>query len=146
MGLVKASIRNVHAVVVLALLIMVVGSLAVLTIPVDILPVFKAPAVQVMTYYSGMPSGSIEKTITNRIERLTNQATGCREVESKSTLGVSVVRLAFRDDIDPTAALTQVNSLALGTLPTLPPGTLPPVVVPYDPTASLPLGLLSVTS
>src|SRR5262249_19591657 len=52
----------------------------------------------------------------------------------------------FRDDIDPNGALTQVNSLALGTLPTLPPNTLPPVVLPFDPTGTLPLGVLSVTS
>src|SRR5262249_54280277 len=87
-----------------------------------------------------------EKTITNRIERWTNQATGCQRIESKSTLGVSVVRLYFQDDIDPNGALTQVNSLALGTLPTLPPNTLPPVVVPFDPTGTLPLGILTVSS
>jgi multidrug efflux pump subunit AcrB len=146
MGIVRFSIKYIHVVYVLALLMVVLGSLAILTIPVDILPSFNAPAVQVMTYYSGMPTSSVEKTITNRIERWTNQATGCQSVESRSTLGVSVVRLMFRDDIDPTAALTQVNSLALGTLPTLPPNTLPPVVLPYDPTASIPLGVLSVTS
>jgi multidrug efflux pump subunit AcrB len=99
-----------------------------------------------MTYFSGMPTASVEKTITNRIERWTNQATGCQRVESKSTLGVSVVRLYFQDDIDPNGALTQVNSLALGTLPTLPPNTLPPVVQPFDPTGTLPLGVLTVSS
>ena len=148
MWIVKASLKNPYAVTVLAVLILVLGftTLFVWEMPIDILPVFKAPAVQVMTYYQGMPTGSVETTITNRIERWTNQAAGCRLVESKSTLGVSVVRLYFRDDIDPTGALTQVNSLALGTLPTLPPNTLPPVVLPFDPTATLPLGVLSVTS
>src|SRR5713226_3550824 len=146
MWIVKASLKNPYAVSVLALMILVVGLVAITNIPVDILPVFKAPAVQVMTYYQGMPTSSVEKTITNRIERWTNQATGCQRVESKSTLGVSVVRLYFRDDIDPNGALTQVNSLALGTLPTLPPNTLPPVVLPFDPTGTLPLGILTVTS
>lgn len=146
MWIVKASLKNPYAVSVLALLILVLGLVAVASIPVDILPTFKAPAVQVMTYYGGMPTASVEKTITNRIERWTNQATGCQRVESKSTLGVSVVRLYFRDDIDPNGALTQVNSLALGTLPTLPPNTLPPVVLPFDPTGTLPLCVLSVTS
>src|SRR5262249_24580802 len=112
----------------------------------DILPVFKAPAVQVMTYFQGMPTSAIEKTISNRIERWTNQATGCRLVESRSTQGVSIVRLYFRDDIDPNGALTQVNSLALGTLATLPPNTLPPVVLPFDPTGTMPLGVLAVTT
>src|SRR5438132_11264580 len=146
MWIVKASLQHPYAVAVLAFMILVVRVVAVGSIPVDTLPVFKAPAVQSMTYYAGMPTASVEKTITNRIERWTNQATGCRLVESKSTLGVSIVRLYFRDDIDPNGALTQVNSLALGTLPTLPPNTLPPVVLPFDPTGTLPLGVLTVTS
>src|SRR5437763_13648198 len=133
MWLIKASLRNPYMVAALVFMTLVLGVLAAASIPVDILPVFKAPAVQVMTYYQGMPTASVEKTITNRIERWTNQAMGCQRVESKSTLGVSVVRLYFRDDIDPNGALTQVNSLALGTLPTLPPNTLPPVVLPFDP-------------
>src|SRR5438552_9203881 len=146
MWIVKAALKNPYAVAVLAFMIMVLGIVAMTRIAVDILPVFKSPAVQVMTYYAGMPTSSVEKTITNRIERWTNQATGCQLVESKSTLGVSVVRLYFRDDVDPNGALTQVNSLALGTLPTLPPNTLPPVVLPFDPTGTLPLGVLSVRS
>src|SRR5262249_1720342 len=88
----------------------------------------------------------IEKTITNRVERWVNQAPGVRSVESRSVPGVSVVRLYFRDEIDPNAALTMANSLALGTLPTLPPNTLPPVVLPFDPTGTLPLGILTVNN
>ena len=63
-----------------------------------------------------------------------------QKIESKSVPGVSVVKLYFRDDIDPNSALTLTNSLALGTLPTLPPNTLPPVVLPFDPTGTNPLG------
>src|SRR5436305_2169727 len=146
MWIVKASLKNPYAVVVLALLIVVLGVVAVLNIPVDILPVFKAPAVQIITYFQGMPASSIEKTITNRVVRWVNQAPGAAEVQSKSVVGVSTVKVFFRDDIDPTAALTMTNSLALGTLPTLPPNTLPPVVLPFDPTATLPLSILTVTN
>src|SRR5437660_4137842 len=146
MWIVKAALKNPYAVIVFALMILVLGALAIWNIPVDILPAFKAPAVQVLTYFQGMPASSIEKTITNRIERWVNQSPGVLRVESKSVPGVSVVRLYFRDDIDPNGALTMTNSLALGTLPTLPPNTLPPVVLPFDPTGTIPLGVLSVTS
>ena len=142
MGIVKAALGNVYAVIVLALLILVLGLVAVASIPVDILPVFRAPAVQVLTYYTGMSAGSIEKTITNRLERWVNQAPGTMRIESRSVPGVSVVKSYFRDEIDPNAALTIANSLALGALPTLPPNTLPPVVMPFDPTGTLPLGIL----
>lgn len=146
MWVVKAALKNPYAVLVLALMIVVVGAVALVSIPVDILPVFKAPAVEVLTYYQGMPASSVEKTITNRIERWVNQAPGARLVESKSVPGVSVVKIYFRDDIDPNGALTLTNSLALGTLPTLPPNTLPPVVLPFDPTGTLPLGILTVNN
>jgi len=126
------------------LMLCVVGSLCLFRIPVDILPVFNAPAVQVLTYFPGMPAESIEKTITNRIERWVNQAPGAREVESKSVPGVSIVKVYFREDIDPNEALTLTNSLALGALPNLPPNTLPPVALPFDATGTLPVGILTV--
>jgi multidrug efflux pump subunit AcrB len=146
MWLIKASLKNPYMVATLCLMILALGTLAILNIPIDILPVFRAPAVQVITYFQGMPASSIEKTITNRIERWVNQAPGAAKVESKSVVGVSTVKVFFRDDIDPTAALTMTNSLALGTLPTLPPNTLPPVVLPFDPTATMPLGILTVSN
>jgi multidrug efflux pump subunit AcrB len=146
MWLIKASLKNPYMVASLCLMIVALGILAIAGIPIDILPVFRAPAVQVITYYQGMPASSIEKTITNRVERWVNQAPGAAKVESKSSVGVSTVRVFFRDDIDPNAALTMTNSLALGTLPTLPPNTLPPVVLPFDPTATIPLGILTVSN
>ena len=126
MGLVRLALGNIYGVVVFALFICVLGSVAIVSIPVDILPAFKVPAVQVLTYYNGMPAASVEKTLTNRVERWVNQSPGVLRIESKSVPGVSVVRLYFRDDIDPNGALTMTNSLALGTLPTLPPNTWTP--------------------
>jgi multidrug efflux pump subunit AcrB len=153
MWIVKASLKNPYAVVALVLVILAVGvgvpylaPGALFNIPVDILPVFNAPAVQVLTYFQGMPASSIEKTITNRTERWVNQGPGVERIESKSVPGVSIVKLYFRDDIDPNAALTMTTSLAQGTLPTLPPNTLPPVTLPFDPTGTLPLGILTVSN
>jgi multidrug efflux pump subunit AcrB len=59
MWIVKAALKNPYAVVVFVLMILVLGGLAIWSIPVDILPVFKAPAVQVLTYFQGMPASSI---------------------------------------------------------------------------------------
>jgi multidrug efflux pump subunit AcrB len=142
--LIRLSVRNPYMVGALVLMLAILGGLSLANIPVDILPVFKAPAVQVLTYYPGMPAASIEKTITNRIERWVNQAPGARLVESRSVPGVSIVKVYFRDDVDPNEALTLTNSLALGALPTLPPNTLPPVAMPFDATGTLPVGILTV--
>ena len=58
MWLIKVSIKNPYMVATLVFLILVLGALAVVAIPKDILPVFKAPAVQILTYYQGMPAES----------------------------------------------------------------------------------------
>jgi len=146
MGLVRLALRNFHGVVVLALIILVLGGIALASIPVDVLPVFKAPAVQVLTYFNGMPARSIERTITDRIERWVNQAPGVQTVESRSVVGVSVVKLYFQETVDPNSALTMSASLAQAARPYLPTNTLPPVLLPFDPTGTLPLGILTVSN
>src|SRR5262245_56098807 len=146
MWLVRAALSNFHAVIVLMLLVVVLGTVAMMGIAVDILPSFKAPAVQVLTYFNGMPAESTERIITDRVERWVNQSPGVRQVESRSVTGVSVVKLYFRDDTDPTAALTMSNSLALSAMPALPSNSLPPVVLPFDPTGTLPLGIITVSN
>src|SRR5947208_16009097 len=101
MGLVRLALGNVYGVVVFALFIMVLGSVAIVSIPVDILPAFKVPAVQVLTFYGGMPARSVERTMTDRVERWVNQSPGASNVESRSVTGVSVVRVYFREGTDP---------------------------------------------
>ncbi len=145
-GLIRASLRNPIAVTVLVLTLGLLGGLSASVIPIDILPVFKSPAVQALIFYSGMPAASIEKNITSRMERGVVQATGGYRIESRSIVGVSIVRDYFRSDIDRSGALTETNSLAGWEYPTMPPGTLPPVVLPYDPTSSTPVCLLALDS
>ncbi|HUY31610.1 MAG TPA: efflux RND transporter permease subunit [Pirellulales bacterium] len=144
-GLIRASLNNIHAVIVFVLTLIVLGSLTTFgQIPIDILPVFKSPAVQVLTFYGGMPAEGMEKDITNRMERWVGQSNGMKRQESRSIVGASIVRNYFFDDVDPNGALTQVNSLALGVMPNLPPGTLPPVVLPFDPTGTVPVCLVAL--
>src|SRR5262249_16292426 len=145
-GLIRFSLRNWHAVIVFVLTIVVVGVLALTEIPFDILPVYKKPAVQVLTFYGGMPASSVEKDISNRMERWTGQAAGTERQESRSITGASIIRNYYRDDIDPNGALTQVNSLASAAIPNLPPGTLPPVILPFDPTGTVPVCLVALDS
>jgi multidrug efflux pump subunit AcrB len=145
-ALIKASLKNPHAVTVMALTIAVVGILSVVSIPIDILPVFKSPAVQTLTFYGGMPADGVANDITNRMERWVGQASGTKRQESRSIVGASIVRNYFQDAVDPNGALTQVNSLALASIPNLPPGTLPPVVLPFDPTSTTPACVLAVDS
>jgi multidrug efflux pump subunit AcrB len=145
-GLIRASLNNPHAVIVAMLTIVVMGVLCLTRIPIDILPIFKAPAVQVLTFYAGMPATSVEKDITNRLERWTGQANNMSRQESRSIVGASIVRNYFQTSADPNGALGQVMSLTTGAIPMLPPGTLPPVVLPFDPTSTVPACIIALDS
>jgi multidrug efflux pump subunit AcrB len=149
MWLVRLALRNPYAVLVLALGILVLGLFILLgpnRIPNDLLPQFKTPAVQILTLYPGMPAETIERDMNTRLQRWTGQSVGIEHQEAKAMLGVSIVRDFFQEHIDPNDAMAQVTSLAMSDLYYLPPGTIPPMVMPYDPTASIPLCLFSVAS
>ncbi len=142
----QLAFKNKYLIIVLSLLIAVISIVAIKKLPVDILPNYKTSAVQVLTLYPGMPAEVMEKDITSRIERWTGQSNGIARQESKSMIGVSIVKDFFTEDIDPNTALSQVTSLAMSDLYYLPPGTIPPMVMPFDPSASIPLTLLAVSS
>lgn len=146
MKFLKAVLSSPHAVMVMVLAILVLGVTALSRIPTDLLPIFETPAVQILTFYPGMPAEVVEKDITTRLERWTGQSNGIARQESKSLIGVSIVKDYFRPDVDPNTAMSQVTSLAMSDLYYLPPGTIPPMVMPFDPTASIPLALLTVSS
>ena len=144
MRLVRAALHNPYWVIVFTLIIAILGGVCAVLLPKDILPTFKTSAVQVVTFYPGMPAEVMEKDITSRLERWTGQSNGIARQESKSMVGVSIVKDFFRPDIDPNTAMSQVTSFAMSDLFYLPPGTIPPMVMPFDPTASVPLALLTV--
>ncbi len=146
MGLVKAALKNPYLVIVMALAIIVIGVTSFFRLPADLLPIFKTPAVQILTFYPGMPAVVMERDIMSRLERWTGQSMGIEHQEAKAMIGVCVVKDFFREDIDPNTAMSQVTSLAMSDLFYMPPGTIPPMIMPFDPTASIPLCLLSISS
>jgi multidrug efflux pump subunit AcrB len=145
-GLIRFSLGNPRAITVLMLTIVLLGVVSLALIPADILPTYRSPAVQILTFYNGMSASTIEAAITSRVERGTGQAPGMLRQESRSLLGASIIRNYYTDDVDPNGALTQVNSLVTLEIPTMPPGTLPPVVMPYDPTAATPACIIALNS
>lgn len=146
MRAIESGLKNPYVVVVAALAVVVVGVVAGARIPADLLPQFKTPAVQIVTFYPGMAPEVVEGDITSRLERWTGQSVGIERQESKSLLGVSIVKDFFRENISFDTAMSQVTSYAMSDLYYLPPGTVPPMVMPFDPTASVPLCLVTVSS
>jgi multidrug efflux pump subunit AcrB len=146
MRLVGFAVKHPYTVIVAVLAVVVLGLTSIARMPVDILPQFRTPAVQVVTSYPGMPAEVMEKDITTRLERWTGQSVGIARQESRSMVGVSIVKDFFHEEIDPATAIAQVSSYAMSDLFYLPPGTIPPMVMPFDPTATMPLALVTVSS
>lgn len=142
--LVSFAVGNPHFIIVACLLVGVLGALALSRIPKDLLPASDAPAIQILSFYPGMPVEQVEKNLTARFERYTGQAIGVERQDSRSLLGVSVVRNFFNSSSDLNGATAQTTSMAMSVLSRLPPGTQPPLILPFDPMASVPLGLVGV--
>ncbi len=137
------SIRNPYFIVVICLALAVIGINALSRMPVDLFPPINLPVVVVATFYSGMPPQDIEVDITNPLERFFTQASGIDHMESRSLLGVSIIKAYFQPGTDADADVTQLSNLALADLKRLPPGTLPPLVLKSD-ASSLPVCLVTV--
>ena len=139
----KFSIRNPYFIIVICLVLLVLGVTSVARMPVDLFPSINIPEVVVATFYSGMPPQDIEIDITNPLERFFTLASGIDHMESRSMLGVSIIKIYFQPGTNADADVTEISNLALADLKRLPPGTLPPVVLKFD-ASSLPVCLVTV--
>ena len=137
------SIRNPYFISVICLVLLVIGVTSLARMPVDLFPPINLPEVVVATFYSGMPPEDIETDITDPLERFFTLASGVDHMESRSLLGVSIIKVYFQPGTSPDADVTELSNLALADLKRLPPGTLPPVVLKFD-ASSLPVALVTV--
>jgi multidrug efflux pump subunit AcrB len=140
----KFSIANPFFIIVVCLTICLLGVVSVGSMPVDLFPPINLPQVVVATFYNGMPPQDVEVDITSPLERFFTLASGIDHMESRSMLGVSMIRVFFQPGTNADADVTQLSNLALADLKRLPPGTLPPVVLKSD-ASSLPVCLVAVS-
>jgi multidrug efflux pump subunit AcrB len=139
----RFSIRNPYFIIVICLVLTVIGITSVVRMPVDLFPAINLPEVVVATFYSGMPPEDIEVDITDPLERFFTLASGIDHMESRSLLGVSIIKIYFQPGTNADADVTEISNLALADLKRLPPGTLPPVVLKFD-ASSLPVCLVTL--
>jgi multidrug efflux pump subunit AcrB len=139
------ALRNPHFIIVGCLLVTILGVLSYAMLAKDLLPSVKSPAVQILSFYPGMPVDDVAANLSSRFELYTGQATGIIRQESRSLNSVSVVRNYFSEDTDLNSAMSQTASLVMSVLRRLPPGTQPPLLLPFDPTATVPIALVAVS-
>ena len=133
MWIVELALRRPYTFVVMALLITLIGGVAIVNMPVDIFPYIDLPVVSAVWTYTGISPEEMEKRIVTVFERsLTTTVNDIEHVESQSYNGVSVVRIFLHPGARVEMAVAQVGAVSQATLRIMPPGIYPPNVVKYD--------------
>ncbi|SEK13366.1 efflux RND transporter permease subunit [Paraburkholderia diazotrophica] len=148
MWIVKLALRRPYTFVVLAVLLFIVGPLAILRTPTDIFPNIDIPVVSIVWSYNGFSAEDMAHRITSNYERaLTSDVDDIEHIESQSLNGVSVVKVFFHPGADINRAIAEAASNSASILRVLPPGTLPPNIITYNASTVpvLQLGLSSPT-
>ena len=106
---------------VLALVIMLIGGLAILKLPVNQYPSIAPPSVSISVSYPGASAQTVQDTVVQVIEQQLNGIDGLRYISSESNSDGSMrISVTFEQDVDPDIAQVQVqNKLQLAT-PLLP--------------------------
>jgi multidrug efflux pump subunit AcrB len=145
-GVAAFSVGNPHLMIVICIIIVLLGAIGITSMPKDLLPSSNQPAVQILSIYPGMATLNVETDLTWKFERYTGQAVGLSHQESRSMPGISVVKNFFDPKAaDQNSAMSQTTALIMSVLRRLPPGAQPPIVLPFDPMANVPLALVAVT-
>jgi multidrug efflux pump subunit AcrB len=130
----------------MAVLIAVLGSLSILSMPKDIFPYIDIPVLSVIWSYNGLSPDEMSSRITTVFERgLTSTVNDIEHIESSSYNGVAVIRIFFQPNVKIDLAIAQVVAVSQPIQRILPPGIFPPGVIKFD-ASSVPILQLSLSS
>jgi multidrug efflux pump subunit AcrB len=121
--LVKIALKRPYTFVVLAILLLIAGTLSALRMPTDIFPNIRIPVIAVAWSYSGMPPDQMSGRITTSFERvLTTTVNDIEHIEANSYTGFGIVKVFFQPGVDIATANAQVTAVAQTMLRQLPAG------------------------
>src|SRR5271155_4330068 len=133
MWIVRLALRRPYTFVVLALLLMILGPLAVLNTPTDIFPNIDIPVVSIIWQYTGLSPNQMANRIVYQSERtMTTTVNDIEHIESQSMNGIGVIKIFFQPKVNIGNAVAQVTAVAQTQLRTLPQGTTPPLIIQYS--------------
>ena len=132
-ALVRIALTRPYTFVVMALLLLIIGPLAVLRTPTDIFPDIRIPVISVIWQYTGLQPDQMAGRITTPFQRgLTTTVNDIEHIEATSYNGIGIVKIFFQPNVDIRTANAQVTAIAQTAVKQMPPGATPPLILNYN--------------
>jgi multidrug efflux pump subunit AcrB len=145
MWIVKLALRRPYTFVVMAILILVMGGIAIFRTPTDIFPNIDIPVVSVIWNYNGLVPKDMADRIVSVTERnMTTIVDNIEHVESQSLYGIAVVKVFMQPNASIDRAVAQITASSQTQLRQLPAGTTPPLIIAYS-ASSVPVMQLALS-
>jgi multidrug efflux pump subunit AcrB len=146
MWIVQLALRRPYTFIVLALLILIIGPLAILRTPTDIFPNINIPVVSTIWRYTGLSTEEMEGRIVTNYERaMSATVNDIARIESQTYNGIGVVKVFFHPSANLPASLAQIIAIAQTVIGGYPQGTTPPLILTYN-ASTVPILQLSLSS
>ena len=145
-SIVRLALSRPYTFVVMAILILIFGTISAIRTATDIFPDIGIPVISVIWSYTGLPADDMSGRILSVYERsLSTTVNDIEHVESQSVSGYGVVKIFFQPSVNINAAQAQVTAISQTILKQLPPGITPPQVLVYN-ASSVPILQLALSS
>ena len=136
MWIVQVALRRPYTFVVLAIIILLFGTLSAVRTPKDVFPSIDIPVVSVVFQYNGMLPEDISGRFVYFFERtVTATTTDIEHIESNSMINYGIIKIFFDNHVDVASALSEVTATAQVVLKYFPRGSVPPYVLFYSATS-----------
>jgi len=133
MWIVRLALRRPYTFVVAAILLLILGPVAILRTPTDIFPNINIPVVSVIWNYGGLEPEEMSNRITYIYERiLTTTVNDIEHIESQSYNGIGITKVFFHPGVQIANAVAQVTAVSQTIVRQFPQGTTPPLVIQYN--------------
>jgi multidrug efflux pump subunit AcrB len=133
MWIVRLALRRPYTFVVMAILILIMGTLAIVRTPTDIFPNINIPVVSIIWTYNGLVPEDMADRIVSITERaLTTTVDNIEHIESQSLYGIAVVKVFLQPTASVQQGIAQITAVSQTQLKQLPAGTTPPLILAYS--------------
>src|SRR5437660_2522701 len=132
-ALVRIALSRPYTFVVLPLLLVIIGPLAALRTPTDIVPEIRIPVIGVVWNYAGLPPDQMAGRITTPFQRaLTTTVNDIEHIVANSYNGIGIIKIFFQPNVNIQTANSQLTAISQTLLKQMPPGATPPLILNYN--------------